>query len=77
MGLRRPRRLLILPVALCAGSRYLVSEFREERRLFDRRVVDLGVGTFGVDHVTTLSEDTPLFKVLEVLKTFAFPKALV
>ena len=50
-------------------SRYLVSEFREERRLFDQRVVDLGVGTFGPGRVTTVRDDMPLFKVLEVLST--------
>ena len=50
--------------------RYLVSEFREERRLFDQRVLDLGVGVFGVDKFPTVSEDTPLVEVLEVLSRY-------
>ena len=50
-----------------------MSEFREDRRLFDQRVVDLGVGNFGTDEVATVVEDTPLVEVLELLSRCGVP----
>lgn len=44
---------------------YFVATFREERRLFDQPIRDLGIGTF--DDVVSVSGTTPLREVLEIL----------
>ncbi|EQC32256.1 hypothetical protein SDRG_10005 [Saprolegnia diclina VS20] len=44
---------------------YLVSTFREQRRLFDQSIVELGIGTF--TNLITVPEDTPLIHVLHTL----------
>lgn len=44
---------------------YFVATFREERRLFDQSIRELGIGTF--EHVITVSGTTPLSDVLELL----------
>ncbi|RHY28305.1 hypothetical protein DYB32_006079 [Aphanomyces invadans] len=44
---------------------YLVSTFREQRRLFDQSIADLGIGTF--TNLVTIPEDTPLIHVLHAL----------
>ncbi|CAK4506838.1 unnamed protein product [Aphanomyces euteiches] len=44
---------------------YLVSTFREQRRLFDQSIVELGIGTF--TNLVTIPEDTPLIHVLHTM----------
>ena len=44
---------------------YFVATFREERRLFDQPVKELGIGTF--DGVISVTGTTPLRDVLEIL----------
>lgn len=44
---------------------YFVATFREERRLFDQPIIELGIGTF--DDVAYVSNTTPLRDVLELL----------
>ncbi|OQR81297.1 5'-AMP-activated protein kinase subunit gamma [Thraustotheca clavata] len=44
---------------------YLVSTFREQRRLFDQSILELGIGTFS--NLITMPEDTPLINVLHTL----------
>lgn len=44
---------------------YFVATFREERRLFDQPVKELGIGTF--DRVISVTGTTPLRDVLEIL----------
>lgn len=44
---------------------YFVATFREERRLFDQPICELGIGTF--DEVVTVESTTPLRDVLELL----------
>lgn len=44
---------------------FFVAHFREERRLFDQPVVELGIGTF--DRLATVTRDTRLRDVLELL----------
>lgn len=44
---------------------FFVSHFREERRLFDQPIIELGIGTF--DAVATVTCDTQLRDVLELL----------
>jgi len=44
---------------------FFVAHFREERRLFDQPIVDLGIGTF--DDVVTVAHDTRLRDVLDLL----------
>ena len=45
--------------------RYFVEHFRDERRLFDTPVSDLGIGTFG--ELALVTRDTPLRDVLQLL----------
>ena len=47
--------------------RYLVDHFREQRRLFDDAVVDLGIGTYGETCITTKAS-TRLVDVLDLLE---------
>lgn len=49
---------------------YFVATFREERRLFDQTVQELGIGTF--DSVVSVTGNTPLKDVLEILSTNDF-----
>mmetsp|Transcript_32902 Transcript_32902/g.99240 ORF Transcript_32902/g.99240 Transcript_32902/m.99240 type:complete len:336 (+) Transcript_32902:3525-4532(+) len=44
---------------------YFVATFREERRLFDQSVRELGIGTF--DRVVSVARTTPLRDVLKIL----------
>jgi CBS domain-containing protein len=44
---------------------FLVSTFREQRRLFDQPIYDLGIGTY--TGVVTIPEDMPLIRVLHTL----------
>ncbi|RHY13317.1 hypothetical protein DYB25_002767 [Aphanomyces astaci] len=63
-----------LSLSVCTPSRelyligileYLVSTFREQRRLFDQSIADLGIGTF--TNLVTVPEDMPLIHVLHAL----------
>ena len=49
--------------------RYLVSKFREDRRLFDQPVRELGIGTFTFNGQTVVSvrEETSLIDTLDLL----------
>ncbi len=44
---------------------FLVSSFREQRRLFDQPIFDLGIGVFS--NLITVPEDMPLIRVLHTL----------
>jgi 5'-AMP-activated protein kinase regulatory gamma subunit len=48
--------------------RYLVDHFREQRRLFEDAVADLGIGTYGEKCITTKAS-TRLVDVLDLLET--------
>ena len=45
--------------------KYLVARFQEQRRLFDQRIFDLGIGCF--ENVVTVTEQTSLIDVLDAL----------
>jgi hypothetical protein len=47
-------------------TEYLVNTFREERRLFDQSVYELGIGVFGT--VVTMPQTSRLIDVLEVME---------
>jgi len=47
-------------------TEYLVNTFREERRLFDQSVHELGIGVFGT--VVTMPQTSRLIDVLEVME---------
>ncbi|KAF0716644.1 Aste57867_2728 [Aphanomyces stellatus] len=56
----------VLSILTHAGIlEYLVSTFREQRRLFDQSILELGIGTFS--NLVTIPEDTPLIHVLHTL----------
>lgn len=44
---------------------YLVATFREQRRLFDQPIFDLGIGVYS--NLITVPEDMPLMRVLHTL----------
>lgn len=44
---------------------YLVATFREQRRLFDQPIFDLGIGMYS--NLITVPEDMPLVRVLHTL----------
>jgi len=48
--------------------RYLVDTFREQRRLFEDPVADLGVGTYGAGQVVTVATSAKLAQVLDLLE---------
>jgi hypothetical protein len=61
-------------------SEYLVNTFREQRKLFEQSILELGIGVFG--HVITMSHTARLYEVLEEMERryvesgrFAVPRA--
>lgn len=61
-----PEQNSVLAIVTFRGIlEYLVSSFREQRRLFDQTLQELGIGTY--QNIITVSEDTPLIRVLHVL----------
>jgi len=45
---------------------YLVSTFREQRKLFEQSVYELNIGVFG--NIITMSQTSRLYEVLEVME---------
>jgi peptide chain release factor subunit 3/5'-AMP-activated protein kinase regulatory gamma subunit len=48
------------------GAEYLVNTFREERRLFEQSIYELGIGVFG--NVVTMTQTSRLIDVLELME---------
>lgn len=67
-----PLQNSVLSVVTHSGIlEFLVSSFREQRRLFDQPIFDLGIGVFNdrddTGRVITVPEDMPLIRVLHTL----------
>lgn len=61
-----PSQNSVLAVLTHSGIlEYLVSTFREQRRLFDQPIFDLGIGVYS--GFVTVPEDMPLIRVLHTL----------
>lgn len=48
---------------------HLVTHFREQRRLFDDSITDLGIGTYGEQNVVTVQPQQTLAEALELMAT--------
>ncbi|TDH71403.1 hypothetical protein CCR75_002777 [Bremia lactucae] len=61
-----PTQISVLSVITHSGIlEYLVATFREQRRLFDQPIFDLGIGVYS--GFVTVPEDMPLIRVLHTL----------
>ena len=61
-----PTQNSVLSVITHSGIlEYLVATFREQRRLFDQPIFDLGIGVY--NGFVTVPEDMPLIRVLHTL----------